>query len=88
MAKLLVLFRYYVILGSEALTAFAVNAIAAVTMYFACEAAGSGASGKCDSEMKAYESLNIVGIAVLSYILLGMLPVVSLLYVVQFGDLQ
>ena len=57
-------------------------------MYFACEAAGSGASGKCDSEKKAYESLNNVGIAVLAYILLGMLPAVSLLYVVQFGKLK
>ena len=92
--KLLILFFYYVLLGSEALVAFALNAksigafVDAVIMYFICESSGSGINGKCGSQMKAYESLNNVGLSILAYVLLGLLPAVSLLYVVQFGAVK
>ena len=57
-------------------------------MYFACEAVGSGASEKCDSEMKAYESLNNVGIDTIAYVLFSMLPALNLLYLIQVGELK
>ena len=73
--KLLILLCYYVLLGSEALVAFALNAksigafVNAVIMYFICESSGIDTSGKCESQMKAYESLNNVGLSILVYVL-------------------
>ena len=92
--KLLVILCYYVLLGSEALVAFAINAksigafVNAVVMYFICESSGGVTRGKCETEMKAYESLNNVGPALLAYVLVGLLPAVGLLYVVQFGEVK
>ena len=60
----------------------------ALLAYFACEAAGVSASRDCGSEKKAYQSLNHFGTSILSYVLLGLLPTVSLLYVIQFGELK
>ena len=92
--KLLFLLCYYVFLGSETLVAFAVDSsnsgtyIAAVSHYFACEANGSSTSGRCDAEMKAFASLNYVELYAMAYILLGLLPAVSLLYVVNFKKVK
>ena len=92
--KLLLVFFYYLILGSEALIAFVLNAkgigpfAAAVAKYFACEAAGYVAGETCNNEKKAYESLNNVGISVLSYLLLGLLPVASLVFVVNLREVK
>ena len=57
-------------------------------MYFICESSGISTSGKCESQMKAYESMNNVGLSILAYVLLGLLPAVSLLFVVQFGAVK
>ena len=62
--------------------------IAAISHYFACEANGSSKSGRCDAERKAFESLNYVELYAMAYILLGLLPAVSLLYVVDFKKLK
>ena len=94
--KLLVILCYYVLLGSEALVAFALNArdtpayVNAFIMYLICESSGSGTSGKCESELKAYEYTNHVNIGsgYLAYVLVGLLPAVGLLYVMQFGEVK
>ena len=58
--------------------------VLAVLKYFACEAAGNDLNRDCESEKKAYQSLNNVAISVLAYILLGIHPILSLLYVIPF----
>ena len=78
-----------------ALVAFTLNAkfigpfVNSIAAYFICESSGSGTSGKCDNEMKAYESQNNYSIVnYLSFVLVAFLPAVSLIYVVQCGELQ
>ena len=87
--KLLLVLCYYVIFGSETLVTFAVSTtnigpyIAAVSNYFACEANGNSTSGRCDAERKGFESLNHFQLTFLAYILLGLLPAMNLVYVMN-----
>ena len=62
--------------------------IAAVSNFFVCETNGSSTSGKCDAERKVFESLNYVELYAVAYLLLGLLPAVSLLYVVNFKKVK
>ena len=77
-----------------ALVAFALNSksfgafVNAIVVYFICESSGSGASGKCDNQMKAYESQNNSVISFIGYVLVAILPAVSLIYVVQCRELK
>ena len=89
--KLLVVFSYYVVLASVALTAFTLsirnssNFITSIQQYFLCEQGGHDSSSPCSRD---YISQSFPSLTTLSYILLGLFPVVNLIYAMNLKELK
>ncbi|KAL5515466.1 hypothetical protein EMCRGX_G000636 [Ephydatia muelleri] len=90
--KIFIVFCYYVLIGSAALAAFTLNAttsasfVKKINQYFACKA--NGDSDMCDDERSAYERFTYPEIGTASFILLGFLPAVNLVYVLSCDNLK
>lgn len=90
--KLLIVFIYYVLLAAIALTTFTISTrdsgvlAEKVFSYFKCEQNGHNSSSPCSrSEFGATKS---AGLTTVSYILLGLFPVVNLIYAVNIQELK
>ena len=89
--KLLFVFLYYTIFTSIILAYFGVsngdqpNFIRTTTLYFSCEAGGHDPENPCP---RSYEQYTYPGLAATSYMLMGFIPAVNLLFVVNFQKLQ
>ena len=89
--KLLVVFCYYVLLSSEALMAFTLSTknasqhIRNIQLYFLCEQGGYNSSNPCSRD---YLANSYPSVTALSYILLGLFPVVNLIYATNFQELK
>lgn len=89
--KLLFVFLYYTIFASIILAYFGVangdqtNFIRATAIYFTCEAGGHDPENPCP---KNYEQYTYPGLAATSYMLMGFIPAVNLIFVVHFHKLQ
>lgn len=89
--KLLVVFCYYIILATVALTTFTVvtrnasNYIKNIQRYFLCEQGGYDPNNPCshDFRRQSYPSLTT-----LSYVLLGLFPVVNLIYAINLKEMK
>ena len=90
--KLLIVFVYYVVLTVVALTAFtlivqdAEKLLLARLQYFECEKKGVDPNNPCDPNI--YIKLEHVALTSLSYILLGLFPVVNFVFVISVRDLK
>ena len=90
--KITIVLCYYIIIGSVALGTFALNAttsddfIKMLFQYFTCKSNGS--NNLCASERNAYEAFTNAEIGTASFILLGFLPAVNLVYVIGCDSLQ
>ena len=82
--KLLVVLVYIVVLTAVALTTYTVSTknlprhVAAIREYFICEQGGHDPDNACSRS--EFEGLNDFFLTTLSYFLLGLLPVVNLVY--------
>ena len=56
--------------------------------YLACEARGSDNGKSCDSEQKAYEDATYPEVTMVSYIVSGALPAMTIVFVIQFEKLK
>lgn len=89
--KLLFVFLYYTVFASIILAYFGVsngdqtNFIQATAIYFACELGGHDPENPCP---KNYEQYTYPGLAATSYMLMGFIPAVNLIFVVHFHKLQ
>ena len=90
--KLLIVFCYYVLLASVSLMAFTISTrnltrlSQLVGEYFSCEINGHDASNPCSRS--EFEALSNAGLAGSAYILLGLFPIVNLLYAVNIQELK
>lgn len=90
--KLLIVFCYYVLLASVSLTAFTISTrnlahfAELLGDYFSCEIGGHNSSNPCSRS--EFEALSNAGLAGSAYILLGLFPIVNLLYAVNVQELK
>ena len=90
--KLLIVFVYYVVLAVIALTTFTLTSqdrerfTSALLYYFECESKGVDPNNPCDPNI--YMKLEHVALGSLSYILLGLFPMVNLIFVISVQYLQ
>ena len=59
-----------------------------VNRYLACEARGTDNGKSCDSEQMAYEDSTYPEVTMISYIVSGALPAMTIVFVVQFEKLK
>ena len=94
--KVLIVLSYYIILGAAVLTVFTIALvnlnIKIFLEYFACESKGlpppDSNVTRCEKEMVAIrKTLDPIAISV-AIIILGVLPVVNLIYVVKLSELK
>ena len=90
--KLLVVLCYYVILATESLTAFTLSTrnapriLEEVEKYFFCEQGGRDPNNLCSrSEI---ERLTTPSLSTLSYVLLGLLPLVNLFFIANIHEIK
>ena len=92
--KLLIVFCYYVLLFVIALTAFTdftrtSTAIAAeIAEYWQCELSGVDSENECDERKASFEAPGYITLTTISYILLGLLPAVNLVFAVNISELR
>ncbi len=86
----MIVLLYYIAMGASALTAFTIASrnfslfLDALLSYFVCEGAGTGES--CDrSEFMKY---NDPVASAVSFVTLGLIPVINLVYVVKFRGIS
>ena len=83
---------YYIALIVIALTAFTLSTknlpreAAAILDYFSCEQGGHDPEALCSRS--EFEKWDISAFTTLSYILLGLFPIVNLVYVLNFRELK
>ena len=89
--KLLVVFCYYVILATVALTAFTLSTrnsssiIKGIQKYFLCEQGGHNSSSPCSRDFERHSNPSVTTLA---YVLLGLFPAVNLIYAVNMKELK
>ena len=89
-AKILLVLLYYAVIVIVTLSYYSVqvgeqlqeNDITPIAQYFICEASGSGNGVECDRS--GFDHLGYHGLAVLIYLLLGLIPVVNLTFVINW----
>ena len=92
--KVLIIFCYYVLLFVIALTAFTdftrtSTAIAAeIAEYWQCELSGVDSENECDERKVSLEAPGYITLTTISYILLGLLPAVNLVFAVNISELR
>ena len=85
--KILVVLCYYAIFGIIALSFFAISSaeqeefINAIEEYFICE--GAGSQMECDRSQ--FEQYTYSGLVITTFVLLGFLPCVNLIFVIKWG---
>lgn len=90
--KLLIVFCYYVLLAVIALTAFTFSiknltqSVKFILEHFDCERDGHNTSNPCSRS--DFEALNNAALTSFSYILLGLFPIVNLVYAVNIQELK
>jgi len=90
--KVLIILFYYILLGVCSLTTFSVTSrnmqlfTSGLVSYFLCESTGTNDGKVCDRT--AFEQFSNPIPAALSFILLGLYPVVNLIYVVNIQELK
>lgn len=90
--KLLIVFCYYVLLAVIALTAFTLStknlsqSVKFILKHFDCERDGHNTSNPCSRS--EFEELNNAALTTFSYILLGLFPIVNLVYAVNIQELK
>ena len=90
--KILIVFVYYVILAVIALLAFSLTIrdadrfISEILRYFQCERKGVDPANPCDTS--SYMIVLHVALTSLSYILLGIFPVVNFVFVINIQELK
>lgn len=90
--KILIVFVYYIILVVIALTAFTLTIrdeeefSSAVLRYFECESKGVDPDNPCDPS--SYIKLLHIALTSLSYILLGLFPMVNFIFVISVRELK
>ena len=83
--KIILVLCYYALFGVSSLSYFSVESIdqdvkiRAIQQYFVCEAAGSGK--ECDRS--GFDTLGYEGLIIVTYLLLGLIPTVNLIFVVN-----
>ena len=88
----MIVFVYYVILAVIALLAFSLTIrdgdrfIKEVLLYFQCESKGVDPANPCDTS--GYTVVLNVALTSLSYILLGLFPVVNFIFVINVRELK
>lgn len=92
--KILIVFVYYVLLTVISLVAFSLSIkhkdqfISKVGEYFHCESHGVNPNSHCDEFVDSYLKHRQVALVSMSHILLGLYPVVNLIYVVNIRELK
>ena len=89
--KLLIVFCYYVVLAAVALTGFTLSTrnnsqfIMDIQKYFLCEQSGCNSNRPCriNYNRYSYPSMTLLG-----YVLLGLFPVVNLIYAINLTELK
>ncbi len=89
--KLILVFCYYIILSSIALTAFTLSTrnapfiVRNIGLYFLCEQSGHDPAHPCirDHHQYSYQYLST-----LSYVLLSLFPVVNLIFTINLKELK
>ena len=90
--KILIVFVYYVFLAVFALLTFSLSIrnedqfITEVLKYFKCESKGIDPDNTCDTN--GYLKHRQVALISISHILLGLYPVVNLIFVINFQELK
>ena len=85
--KLFVIFVYILLLGAVALTSFTINTRNAqettqrIFEYFLCEE--NGVNSRCDTERNSLENEKHPWLSAFSYVLIGLFPVIFLMYFVN-----
>ena len=92
--KILIIFCYYVLLVVIALIAFSattrngVQFAAGVADYWRCELTGVAPENPCDELRASLERLSFPVLTSFAYILLGIIPAVHLIFVVNINELK
>ena len=92
--KVLIIFCYYVLLVVVALTAFTdfartfTSLGAEVAEYWQCELSGAGSENACGERKASFRAPGYTALSSISYILLGLLPAVNLIFAVNISELQ
>ena len=92
--KILIIFFYYVLLVVIALITFtastrtAVQFAAAVADYWRCELTGVDPENPCNELRAILEGLSFPVLTSCSYVLVGILPAVNLVFVVNISELK
>ena len=89
-AKILLVLMYYAVICIATLSYYSIqaseqlqgDAITPLAQYFICEAAGSGNGVECDRS--GFGHFGYHGLAVLIYLLLGLIPVINLTFVINW----
>ena len=90
--KVLIVFCYYIVLAVVALTTFTISTrnddltVRRILEYFTCEQGGHDPEDPCSRS--GFEELSNPAWTTMSYILLGMFPVVNLIYAVNVQELK
>ena len=85
--KIMIVLCYYALFCIVALSDITIeigereNTTTAITQYFLCEAVGSGV--ECDRS--GFDHFGYHGLAVLVYLLLGLIPVINLIFVINWS---
>ena len=86
--KIILVLCYYAVFGIVAMSYMSVeigeqeDEITAITEYFICEAVGSGHGAECDRS--GFDHFGYHGLIVLVYWLLGLIPVINLVFVINW----
>ena len=92
--KVLVIFCYYVLLFVIALTTFTdftrtfTDLGAKLAEYWRCELSGAGSENACNEMKASFEAPGLTALSSISYILLGLLPAVNLIFAVNISELR
>ena len=85
------MFSYYIVLSSVALTSFTLatsnveNLVSGIQEYFFCEQGGFDPEDRCTRDYQKHTSPYLTTI---SYALLGLFPVVNLIYAINLNELK
>ena len=92
--KILIVLVYYVLLAAISLLTFSLSIkntdqfIAEVLKYFKCESHGIDHNNHCDKYINSYQKHRQVALISMSHVLLGLYPVVNLIYIVNIPELK
>ena len=92
--KIIIIFCYYVLLVTIALTAFTVTTrnigqfAAAVADYWRCELTGVDPENPCDGLIASFRQYTNSVLTSFSYILWGLFPTVNLVFAVNISELK